>query len=57
MNEKVANLILEHLRIMRADMSSMKEDMGTMRAELLIIRRHMAGLLGISPEVSRGRWR
>ena len=46
MNEKVENLILEHLRIMRADMSSMKEDMGTMRAEMLIIRQHMAGLLG-----------
>jgi len=45
-NEKVENLILEHLRIMRADMSSMKEDMGTMRAEMLIIRQHMAGLLG-----------
>jgi hypothetical protein len=45
-NEKVENLILEHLSIMRADMSSMKEDMGTMRAEMLIIRQHMAGLLG-----------
>ncbi|MBN9074003.1 MAG: hypothetical protein J0H34_20875 [Rhizobiales bacterium] len=46
MNEKVENLILEHLRNIRADMSSMKEDMGTMRAEMLIVRQHMAGLLG-----------
>ena len=46
MNEKVENLILEHLRVIRADMSSMKDDMGGMRAEMLIIRQHMAGLLG-----------
>ncbi|WP_275782735.1 hypothetical protein [Pararhizobium gei] len=46
MNENVENLVLEHLRIIRADMSSMKEDMGGMRAEILIIRQHMAGLLG-----------
>ena len=46
MNEKVESLILEHLRVMRADMSSMKEEMSGMRAELLIIRQHMAGLMG-----------
>ena len=46
MNDKVESLILEHLRIIRADMSSMKEEMGAMRAEMLIIRQHMAGLLG-----------
>ncbi len=46
MNEKVENLILEHLRVIRADMSSMKEEMSTMRAEMPIIRQHMAGLLG-----------
>jgi non-ribosomal peptide synthetase component E (peptide arylation enzyme) len=46
MNEKVENLILEHLRVMRADMSSMKEEMSGMRAEMLVMRQHMAGLLG-----------
>ncbi|PYE88207.1 hypothetical protein [Phyllobacterium leguminum] len=46
MNDKVENLILEHLRIVRADMSSMKEEMSGMRSEMLIIRQHMAGLLG-----------
>lgn len=46
MNEKVESLILEHLRIIRADMSSMKEEMSTVRTEMLIIRQHMAGLLG-----------
>jgi non-ribosomal peptide synthetase component E (peptide arylation enzyme) len=46
MNEKVENLLLEHLRIIRADMSSMKDEMSGMRAEMLIIRQHMAGLLG-----------
>lgn len=46
MNEKVENLILEHLRIIRADMASMKEEMSGMRAEMLVTRQHMAGLLG-----------
>jgi hypothetical protein len=38
--------VLEHLRVIRADMSAMKEEMSGMRAEMLIIRQHMAGLLG-----------
>ncbi len=46
MNEKVENLVLEQLRPIRADMSAMKHDMSGMRAEMLIIRQHMAGLLG-----------
>ena len=46
MNDKVEHLILEHLRAMRADMASMKEEMTGTRAEMVIIRQHMAGLLG-----------
>jgi tetrahydromethanopterin S-methyltransferase subunit G len=46
MNENVENLILEHLRAMRGDMSRMTERMDTISAEVLIIRQHMAGLLG-----------
>jgi hypothetical protein len=46
MSENVENLMLEHLRAIRADMGSMKEEMSGMRAEMLIIRQHMAGLLG-----------
>lgn len=46
MNEKVENLILEHLRAMRGDMSRMSERMDVVSAEILIIRQHMAGLLG-----------
>ena len=46
MNEKVENLILEHLRVIRADMSSMKDEMSGMRAEMLVMRQHMVGLLG-----------
>jgi hypothetical protein len=46
MNENVEHLMLEHLRVIRADMGSMKEEMSGMRAEMLIIRQHMAGLLG-----------
>ena len=45
-NGNVDNLILEHLRVIRADMGSMKEELSGMRAEMLIIRQHMAGLLG-----------
>ena len=46
MNEKVENLILEHLRVMRVDIASMKGEMSGMRAEMLVMRQHMAGLLG-----------
>jgi non-ribosomal peptide synthetase component E (peptide arylation enzyme) len=46
MIENVENLVLEHLRVIRADMSTMKDEMSGMRAEMLIIRQHMAGVLG-----------
>ena len=46
MNENVEHLILEHLRVIRTDMGMMKEEMSGMRAELLVIRQHMAGLVG-----------
>ncbi len=46
MNEKVENLVLEQLRHIRADVSSMKEEMAGVRSELIIMRQHMAGLMG-----------
>jgi hypothetical protein len=46
MDDKVENLVLEHLRVIRGDMAAMKEEMSGMRAEMLIIRQHMGGLLG-----------
>jgi len=46
MNEGVENPVLDHLRAIRADMSAMKDEMSGMRAEMLIVRQHMAGLLG-----------
>ena len=46
MNEKVENLILEHLRSLRADVASMKDEMSGVRQEMVIVRQHMAGLLG-----------
>ena len=46
MNEKVENLILEHMRAMRGDMGKMSERLDVISAEILIIRQHMAGLLG-----------
>ena len=36
MNEKVENLILEHLRVMRSDIASLKEEMSGMRAEMRV---------------------
>jgi hypothetical protein len=46
MSESVDNLLLEHMRAIRSDIGQMKDEMGGMRAEMLIIRQHMAGLLG-----------
>jgi hypothetical protein len=37
---------LEHLRAIRADMAAMKDEMSSMRGEMLVIRQHMAGLIG-----------
>ncbi|WP_018902232.1 MULTISPECIES: hypothetical protein [unclassified Rhizobium] len=45
MNEKVEHLILEHLRAVRADISSMKEEMAGMRGEMFAMRQHMGGLM------------
>ena len=45
MNE-ADNLVLELLRSMRTDMAAMKDDMGTMRAEMMIIRQDVGGLVG-----------
>jgi hypothetical protein len=46
MSENIENLMLEHLRAIRGDVSAMKDDMAGMRAEMLIMRQHMAGLMG-----------
>ena len=46
MNENVENLVLEQLRAIRADIGGIKLDMSSMRAEMLIIRQHIAGLVG-----------
>ena len=45
MNEKVENLILEHLRAMRSDISSMKDEMTGMRAEMRAMKQHMAAFM------------
>ena len=45
MNDKVEHLILEHLRAVRADMSSLKDEMTGMRSEMIVMRQHMGGLL------------
>ncbi|MBO3760590.1 hypothetical protein J5J10_06625 [Ciceribacter sp. L1K23] len=45
MNEKVENLILEHLRVMRTDIASLKEEMVGMRSEMRAMKQHMAGFM------------
>ncbi|MEC9463565.1 MAG: hypothetical protein VX601_10355 [Pseudomonadota bacterium] len=45
MNEKVENLILEHLRVMRTDISSLKEEMVGMRSEMRAMKQYMAGFM------------
>ena len=39
------NLMLEHLRAIRSDISGIKEDMRGMRAEMTSIRQHLAGVV------------
>jgi hypothetical protein len=45
MNEKVENLILEHLRAMRADVTLLKDEMTGMRAEMRSMKQHMAAFM------------
>jgi predicted lipoprotein len=47
MNEKVENLILEHLRVIRADMRKMADDIHTLRAEMIAMRAHMGGFTSL----------
>jgi hypothetical protein len=39
------NLILEHLRAMRADMAKMADRMDTMVAEMSAVRQHLSGIV------------
>jgi hypothetical protein len=41
------NLMLEHLRAMRSDMSKMADWMQTMSVEMTAIRQHLAGVVTI----------
>jgi len=45
MNEKVENLILEHLRVIRADVSSLREEVSGIRAEMRSMKQHMAAFM------------
>lgn len=45
MNEKVENLILEHLRVMRTDIASLKEEMVGVRSEIRAVKQYMAGFM------------
>jgi hypothetical protein len=45
MTAEIENLILEHLRIIRSDMSKMTEDVRGLRTEMTAIRQHLAGVV------------
>jgi hypothetical protein len=55
MNEKVENLILEHLRIMRTDISSLKEEMVGMRSEMRAMKQYMAGFMTDEARLAKSR--
>ncbi|MDN2579207.1 hypothetical protein [Aquibium sp. ELW1220] len=46
MNESVENLVLEHLRAMRSDISALKNNVAGVRAEMMGIKHHIAAFLG-----------
>ena len=39
------NVVLEHLRVIRADMGNLKEDMSAVRTEVREIKQHVAAFL------------
>jgi hypothetical protein len=45
MNEKVENLILGDLGVMRSDLSSVKEVVNGIRAEMRAMKQHMAAFM------------
>ncbi len=45
MNEKVESLILEHLRVMRADIASINDEIRGIRNEMRSMKQHMAGFM------------
>jgi predicted nucleic acid-binding Zn-ribbon protein len=44
MNEKVENLILEHLRAMRNDIGKVRDDISTLKAEMVSLRQHVGSI-------------
>jgi predicted lipid-binding transport protein (Tim44 family) len=50
MNEKVENLVLEHLRAIRGDMGRMADDVRGLRTEMTAMRQHMAGIVTIQEQ-------
>ena len=45
MNEKVENLVLEHLRVIRGDVTVIKDDIRGLKAEMTSMRQHMAAVM------------
>jgi hypothetical protein len=45
MNEKVENLILEHLRALRAEAASTAEEIRGIRSEMRSMKQHMAAFM------------
>ena len=47
MNDRIENLLLEHLRAIRGDMAKMADSMRTMQTEMTAMRQHLAGVVTI----------
>jgi hypothetical protein len=45
--DNVENILLEHLRAIRGDISRMADDMRTMRTEMTAFRQHVSGVVTI----------
>ena len=47
MTAETENLVLEHLRAMRSDIARIKDDIQTMRVEMVALRQQVSSLLTI----------
>lgn len=47
MTDDVANLVLDHLRVIRADIAAIKDDIRVMKVEMIALRQQMAAVMTI----------
>jgi hypothetical protein len=44
MNENVENLMLEHMPAIRTDIAKMRDDISTLKVEMVSVRQHMTSI-------------